>query len=87
MHVGPVTALSELSWFRFDPEIAHTFHPAGPLDIAAYPDADFIVNPGVVGTDPNVRERSGLPLNLIQGHGAVPTEAQAGRWQRPWPRC
>ena len=86
VHVGPVTALDELAWFRFDPEISHTFHPAGPLDAAAYPDADFIVNPGAVGTDPNVRERSGLPLNLIQGHGAVPSAAQAGRWQRPWPK-
>ena len=86
VHVGPVVNLDELSWFGFDAGIAHSFHPLGPLDVSAYPDADFIVNPGAVGADPNVRERSGLPLNLIQGHGAVPSEAQAGSWQRPWPK-
>jgi glycosyltransferase involved in cell wall biosynthesis len=86
VHVGPVTSLDELSWFRFDPEIAHSFHPPGPLAVAAYPDADFIVNPGAVGTDPSVRERWGLPLNLIQGSGQLPPDVEAARWSRPWPK-
>jgi glycosyltransferase involved in cell wall biosynthesis len=86
VHVGPVTGLHELAWFRFEPGVQHTFLPAGRIDVSSLPDADFIVNPGHAGDDPSARPRTGLPLNFMQGHGAIPSEAQAARWDRPWPK-
>ena len=86
VHVGPVTGLHELSWFRFEPGVQHTFLPAGAIDLELLPAADFIVNPGRVGDDPSERPHAGLPLNFMQGHGAIPGDAQAARWGRPWPK-
>src|SRR5258707_833940 len=75
VHVGQVSNLRELSWFRFEDGIEHRFVPSGPLDVGGLPQADFVLNPGSASDSPSI----GLPLNVIQGYGALQPEVHFAR--------